>query len=426
MSRIYFGLWLLLLWPSFLYAQDSFARNDLPFNDALALAEAHSPSLKAQTAALASAKSAAKPAAALPDPKLVIGAENVPISGADQGSLTRDFMTMEKIGVMQEVPNADKRQARVDVAIATVAKADAERAIARLTVREAVASAWLTRFYLERRLAVLSEFDRENTLFSAVIQAQLRGGKSVAGDAVMSAQEAADLADRRDELNQAIAQAKAELKRFIGDDAYLPISGDAPTLAFDPLSLHQHVHHHPELAAYGPMTDLAKAELRASQAEKKSDWGVELNYQRRGPLYSDMVSLQFTFDLPVFSGSRQGPRIESKRYALEQVEAERETMLREHTAELDGDLARYTTLKQQLARLNNTRLPLAQQKIDLQMASYRSGQSDLNSVLAARRELIETRLRAIDLESERALLTAKLYFAYEEPNSQENMPWAAN
>lgn len=426
MSRIHIGLWLMLLWPSFSYAQDSFAHTELPFNDALALAEARSPLLRAQTAALASAKSAAKPAAALPDPKLVIGAENVPISGPDQGSLTRDFMTMEKIGVMQEVPNADKRQARVDIATATVAKADAEHAIARLSVREAVAAAWLTRFYLERRLAVLGEFDRENTLLSAAVQTQLRSGKPVAGDAVMPAQEAADIADRRDELNQAIAQAKAELKRFIGDDAYLPLSGEAPALAFDPLSLHQHLHHHPELVAYGPMTDLAKAELRASQAEKKSDWGVELDYQRRGPQYSDMVSLQFTFDLPVFSGSRQGPRIDAKRFAVEQVEAEREAILREHTAELDSDLARYTTLKQQRARLQNTRLPLARQKVDLQMASYRSGQSDLNAVLGARRELIETRLRAIELESEQALLTTKLYFAYEEPNSQENAPWAAN
>src|SRR5690606_191488 len=115
------------------------------------------------------------------------------------------------------------------------------------------------------------------------------------------------------------------------------------------------------------------------------------------------------FDLPVFAGSRQIPRIEAKRYAVAQVDAEREAMLREHTAELDSDLARYTTLKQQIARLQHTRLPLAQQKVDLQLASYRAAQADLATVLGARREWIEIRLRHIDLESQQAVLIAKLF-----------------
>jgi outer membrane protein TolC len=421
MIRHVSGLWLLLLWPSVPWAQDVPIRSDrLPFSAALSLAEAHSPTLVAQAAAVAAARSSAIPAAALPDPKLVIGADNVPISGADRFDINRDFMTMEKIGVMQEVPNSDKRQARAEVAAAAVARASAAYAVERLKVREATATAWLTRFYLERRLTVLGEFDRENALLAAATQAQLRAGKAVAGDAVLPAQEAADFADRRDELMQAIAEATADLKRWIGDDAALPLVGDAPALGFDPLSLHQHLHHHPELAAYGPMADLAQAEIREAEAEKKSDWGVELDYQRRAAPFSDMVSLQFTFDLPVFTGSRQGPRIEAKRQALVQVDAERAAMLREHTAALDRDLARYGALKQQLARLQQTRLPLAQQKLDLQMGSYRSGQADLIAVLSARREWIETRLRQIDLESQLAVLSAQLYFAYEEPFSQED------
>jgi outer membrane protein TolC len=387
---------------------------------ALALAETHNPSLEAQAAAVAAVRSSAIPAAALPDPKLVIGADNVPISGADRFDINRDFMTMEKIGVMQDVPNSDKRRARADVASAAVAKASADYAVERLKVREGTATAWLTRFYLERRLAVLGEFDRENGLLAAAVQARLRTGQPVAGDAILPAQEAADLADQRDELRQAVAQATADLKRWIGDGANMPLAGDAPVLAFDPLSLHQHVHHHPEVAAYAPMADLAQAELREAEAEKKSDWGVELDYQRRAAPFSDMVSLQFTFDLPVFTGSRQGPRIDAKRLALAQIDAERAAMLREHTAILDSDLARYGSLKQQLARLQQTRAPLAQQKIDLEMSSYRNGSGELTKVLAARREGLELRLRQIDLESQLAVLTAKLFLAYEEPFTQED------
>lgn len=386
----------------------------LSFSAALQLADQQAPSLAAQSAKVSAAQSSAIPAAALPDPKLVLGAENVPISGADQYSFTRDFMTMQKIGVMQDVPNGDKRRARSDLAAAAVAKAEAEQHIERLKVRQETAMAWLNRFYLERRLALFGELDHENQLLNGAVHAQLRSGQGAAADAVMPQQEAAELADRRDELQQAITQAKAGLKRWIGDDAYLPLAGDAPTLAFDPNQLHQHIHRHPELAAYGPMTAMAEAELREAQADKKPDWGVELDYQRRGAPYSDMVSLQFTFALPVFSGSRQTPRIDAKRQALVQLDGERQAMLRDHTAELDSDLAQYTVLSQQLKRLIDIRLPLAQQKVELQLASYRASKTDLSTVLTARREWIETRLRQIDLEGQQAALAAKLYFAYGE------------
>jgi cobalt-zinc-cadmium efflux system outer membrane protein len=101
----------------------------LSFETSLQLAEHTAPSLSAEDAQLEAARQAAIPAGELPDPKLVLGIDNLPISGTDRFSLTRDFMTMRRIGVMQEVPNSDKRQARVDVAQSSIAVAVAERRI---------------------------------------------------------------------------------------------------------------------------------------------------------------------------------------------------------------------------------------------------------------------------------------------------------
>jgi len=64
--------------------------------------------------------------------------------------------------------------------------------------------------------------------------------------------------------------------------------------------------------------------------------------------------------------------------------------------------------------MQSTRLPLAQQKVGLQFASYRAGKGDLNEVLTARRELIDERLKQLDLDSQRAAIAARLYFSYEE------------
>lgn len=394
----------------------------LSFAAALQLSERVAPSLTAQTASVNVARAAAIQAAALPDPQLVIGVDNLPASGPDRGDFNSDFMTMERVGVMQDFPNSDKRRARADIATATIAKARAEQTIARLNVRRDTAIAWLKRFYLERQLEVLGALDQENRLLESTANASLRSGAGMASAALMPQLDAADLADRRDEIELAIVQAKASLRRWLGEDAALPLAGDAPLLTFDVTHLPQQVHRHPELAAYGPMTDIATAEIREAEAETKSDWGVALDYQRRAAPYSDMVSLQFKFDLPVFPGSRQIPRIEAKHHELEKLDAERQAMLREHAAELEVDLAQYTRLGRQLSRIQNTQLPLANQKVALQLASYRAGKADLARVLAARRELIEIHLQQLELQSQYAALAAKLTFSYGDNTLVENTP----
>lgn len=383
----------------------------LTFQAALTAAEHNAPQLKAQNAALAAAEALTVPAGALPDPKLVVGVDNLPVSGSDRWRLNRDFMTMQKVGVMQDVPNADKRQARIALAQAAVAKTEAERRIALLAIRRETAQAWIARYYLERKLALFDELAHENQLLATVVQAQLAGGRGMPADAVMPRQEAAMLAERRDELERDLSTAKSALSRWVGGDEWM-LSGEPPNYA----AAFEHVQHrlarHPDLVLFEPMTAQAQAQLREAEANKKPDWGVELTYQRRAPQYGDMVSLQFTLDLPIFQSTRQAPQSDAKRAELMRIDAEREAMLREHAQTLASDLAEATRLTRAAARQQATMLPLAQEKLDLQTASYRAGRADLISVLTARRELIEARLRSIDLASQRALLASRLHFTY--------------
>ncbi|MNJ66481.1 hypothetical protein D3C77_625630 [compost metagenome] len=57
-------------------------------------------------------------------------------------------------------------------------------------------------------------------------------------------------------------------------------------------------------------------------------------------------------------------------------------------------------------------LPLARERSELSLADYRAGRGELETLLAARRELIETRLKEIDLEGQQAIAASRLYFAY--------------
>ena len=99
----------------------------LTFERAQALAEQSAPENLARQAQVASAQQAVGPADALPDPKLILGIDNLPIEGPDRYTLNRDSMTMRRIGLMQEVPNGDKRLARRQLAEASMTRAEAEQ-----------------------------------------------------------------------------------------------------------------------------------------------------------------------------------------------------------------------------------------------------------------------------------------------------------
>ena len=386
----------------------------LTLDEALQLAENNAPSLTAQDAKIQAASSAAIPAGELPDPKLLLGVQNYPIGGPDRWSIDQDFMTMQMVGVSQEMPSSAKRKARIEVADAAIERAAAERRVERLKVRQATALAWINSYSVERKDTLFQDLYKENRLLADTVRAQIAGGRAQPADAVTPKQEAAQLEEQQDDLIRQRAQARAALKRWIGPAANDKPVGSLPEWPVEASDYSHKLQHHPELAAFAPMTREAQAKVREAEAEKQSDWSWEVDYQNRGRQFGDMVSVQFSWDLPLFPDSRQNPKIAAKHAELNQLEAEREALSRKHTQQLEDDLADYERLNRAVRRTLDSLLPLAKEKVELSMASYRAGKGDLNSVVAARRELIEARLKQIDVEEQRALTSARLYFAYGE------------
>lgn len=390
----------------------------LSFDDALALAVREAPLLTVNAAQLDAARQAAISAGELPDPKFALGIENLPVEGADRYSLRRDFMTMRRIGLMQEFPNRAKRDARIATARGRVEVAAAETEIARLTVLRETAIAWIARDTVERQLARIDALLDANRLLDAAVRARLASGTGMAIDAVMPRQEAAIIDERRDELHARRDQAIAVLRRWIGTAAESPLAGPAPDWPISHETLRHGLHQHPELAVFSPKARVLEAEVAEAQAAKKSDWALELAYQQRGSQFGDMVSLQVSFDLPLFAASRQNPQIAARRADQSALDAEREVSLREHAAMLEADLADYHRLTNAAKRQREVLLPLMDEKVTLALSAWRGGKGSLTELIAARRERIDTELKTIALEGERLQLAARLHYAYAENNNE--------
>lgn len=390
------------------------AATELSFDNALALALREAPILSANQAQIDAFRSAAIPAGELPDPQLALGIDNLPIQGGDSFSLSRDFMTMQRVGVMQAFPNMAKLDARVAAATGRVALAEAQTRVLRLQVLQETALAWISREAIERQLSRISELEEENKLFEHAVRARFAGGAGMASELLAPRQEAAVIAERRDELESRLAQAVAQLKRWIGQAASQPLAGSVPDWPINREALAHGLHRHPELDLFEPKTQVLDAEVAEAKADKIPDWALQLAYQKRGSAYSDMVSLQVSVDLPIFSASRQQPKLEAKLSERAALADEHKAALQEHTAMLDSALAEHQRLANAVKRSHEVLIPLAEEKVSLTLAAWRGNQTDLASLVAARKERIDAELKAISLEGERRQLAARLHFTYGE------------
>ena len=406
--------WLPLLLLALPAAAFAAADPPLSLDAAVRLAEQEAPSLAARAAALASANAAIGPAGELPDPELVAGIENLPVDTADAFSLTRDFMTMRKVGIMQTFTRSGKRELRRQRA---QAEAERERALLvdeRLAVREAAAKAWIARWASERRLALLRALRPRADAQIDAAQAALTGGRGSAADAIAAREARALLEDRIIEAERDVDEARAGFARWLPDFAQRAL-GEAPAwrdLGADPDALLRHVGEHRELRTYDARERAADADLELARAEKKPDWSVELDFAQRGPRYSNMISLEVRVPLPLFASSRQDPLIASKRAAAEQVAAEREDALRMHTADLRKVLATWRRAGERAERYEHELLPLADARADAALAAYRGGRGDLQATLGAFNDAVERRIAYTELLATLGQSWAELHFAF--------------
>jgi outer membrane protein TolC len=375
----------------------------LSLDSAVAQALERAPQLSAGTASVDVAQALAMSAGRLPDPALVVGIDNLPVNGPDAYSTTRDFMTMRKIGVMQEFPWGEKRRLQHQRAEAGADLAIAELAQTRLEVAREAARAWIRLATANTSLEELRALQSEIDLSAASARAAVAAGRSSGAEALAAEAAVARLKNRILQMQGEARGAQAELGRWIGEDANRPL---ASLPAFDQLpvpaaALLKSPHLHAAIVPFEARLASARTDVALARAERRPDWSAELSFAKRGPDFSDMASLQFTVGLPLFAKYRQNPVIAARSAELKRVEADRETEIRMHTAELERMVIGWQQLGEQLKQYQSELVPLARERSRVALASYRAGSSDLKLALDAYQDEINLLIDRAALQNER-------------------------
>lgn len=402
----------------FLAAAAASAQQGLTLAEAQSLAVARSQQLAASDAAAASLREQAVSAGQLPDPVLRAGIDNVPLSGPDRFSLSRDSMTMRRIGVMQEWTRRDKRALRVERVERDIDRIAAERQQALAEIQRETAQAWIAAAYTFAMQQLLKSQLAETKLQVDAAELAFRLARGSQADVFAARAALVNLEDKVRDVERQQRNARVMLARWIGPEAaQRPPTGSVNWRETDGERFlsRRHLQAHPNVTVLAAQAEVLEVEAKQAQANARPDWTVEASYSRRGPAYSDMVSIGVSIPWQIDRPRRQDREFAAKVHLLAQAEAKVEDAVRAEEAMVRTLLNDWATGKQRLDRLTSDLQPVARNRTQAALTAYQTGKGDLAAVLAARRDEIDVRLHLLTLELDVARQWAQLTFLVADP-----------
>ena len=344
----------------------------------------------------------------LMDPKLRLGAVNVPV---DSWSLDAEDMTMLEVGVSQEFPAGHTRKLARKRMDQSAAATDAVAADRRLTVRREVRRAWTELAYLGRARDLITGQAAWVEQMRGSARARYASGEGKQLDVLQAGLDVAMLREQLLDLDRDEAMRRAQLGRWIGEDeARLANPTSLPARAtLEPLAtLEQRLLAHPAQRDYEHRIDAAQTAVGLAEQRKRPAWMLDLSYGFRSGYMSDgeprpdMATAMVTFDLPLFRGNRQDREVAAARAEMRGLH----DMHDDHQREMRAMLAEAWSVASRTAELEQyyetDLLPLAEQSVQAALLAYGANRAMIDDVIAARRTALETSLKHLRLVADRA------------------------
>ncbi|MEO8193222.1 MAG: TolC family protein [Gemmatimonadales bacterium] len=394
----------------------------------LALAGSVNPSIKAANDLAVAARARVRSAGARPDPMLMLGAINVPVSSLN---FSDEDMTMKMVGIGQNLPYPGKLALRRRISELQAVAAEAASDGVRLAVVRDIKTAW---YELEYTHAALEVARRNGAILagvSNVATARYSTGVGMQQEVLRATLEATRLNESANALLEGRAAVAARINELLDRPTETPVpkpllspvmlraavdSGSSSgfvsrelgaTVAGSPLPALAElqtlaVEINPNLRAKAAMVAASKAELELARKEYLPDIDVSLQYgQRSGSMMtpegdrtprSDMISAVVSIPIPIQRKNKQSAEVAATRATASSVLSEQraaQNQIRAEVARLYSDISHQRTL---LALFVRAVIPQGRASVAAAMANYQAGRGDLTSLLAAQTAVFDLEL----------------------------------
>src|SRR5438105_11322859 len=351
----------------------------LRLGDLLREAREKNPDLKAANARARAAQGSISPAGALDDPMLMVRLWNGPV----------DCSTVPvMLQVSQNIRLGGKRGARTDVARADAAMAGADLGQKERDVETQVALAYFDLFLADRTQEIDDELEAILNVVLRAAEARVSTGKAEQVE-LLRAQGA--LVQLRSERETAIDHRRSSWARLSAlldrDPTAAPGTTTEPRVLEelpDVAALSERaLRERPELLGSRAAISGAQAQERLARANRIPDLGVfvaEMHTFRNPAGISDFLFAGFQVNLPIFSGSKNEPRIASAQAQLIAAEQAQHALRNRIASEVAEAYAHVLAAIRHID-LHHQLIPIARQAVQSGESSYAAGRTDFTMVL---------------------------------------------
>ncbi len=365
-----------------------------------------SPVIRAANARREAARDRVNPAGARPDPMLMAGVQNFPVS--DPGFT--DFMTMKMIGVSQTIPYPGKLSLRRQAAALDVAASDAAREVVRREVVRDVRHAYYDLAFLGRALEVAERSQKVLTGLVAVTEARYASGRATQADVLKAQLTSARLSQTAASLGEERRATLARLNALLDRGSEQPVdaaaiptaiaraavsasalevsfvsSGLGARAASSPLPSLPELQRlatfeSPALKQHEALIAAQRSRVELARRDYLPDVDVAVAYgQRNGR--SDMITATVSLPLPLHRGQNQSDLAKAAGADLAALEAEHDASVRELGAEVARLVSDAERNRTQLALYVKALLPQGRAALASVTESYAAGKIELPQVL---------------------------------------------
>ncbi len=401
--------------PITLYAADSALQVHVPtarpadsvtVGALISVAVQRNPRIQAERQRVQAAKTRQGPSGLPPDPRLMLGLRNFPVSQPG----FQDFMTMKMVGVSQTIPYPGKLRVERDIAAHDVELAAARERLAVADVTRDVQEAFYDLVYVDRAMEIVTRNRDVLVGVTQSVETRYAAGSAEQQEVLRTRLALTSLADQATVLTETRRALVAQLNALLDQPSETAIehavmaervaratvrdsTGEAQFMS---ASLGARAANSPfpslrdaQVLAMRESPDLREIEAqivtqtsRVERARKEHlpDFDVMLEYGQRAGL-NDMVSATVSIPLGVRKQRKQDQLAMAEEGDLSALQADRlarQNVIRADVARLLSDLERQ---RAQLALYQTSVFPLARASVQSALADFQTGRVALTAWL---------------------------------------------
>ena len=357
----------------------------LSLDHAVEIALAGNPGLAKMAARAKAMAEVPAQAGTLPDPMLSLNAVNLP---NDTFSLSQEAMTQLQVGIGFTLPFPGKLDLREQAAEFEARAAQFDVDEMRLVLVKNVRSTWWNLFYLDRALSVV---ERNQVLLRQLVkiaETRYKTGQGMQSDVLLAQLELSKLLDIEISLKAMrrtqAASLKALLDRSDMGEIILPVKvaetlPDTPKLAdLNAAALDSR----PALSAQHNGVEAARSRVALAEKDYYPDFKLGAVYGFRsgnnpnGSARTDMSSILFSMNLPIFSGARQDGALSQRKAEVMREEFALQERKTQVLAEIEQALADYRAGQEQASLFKTGIIPQARQTTAAMLSAYQVNKVD--------------------------------------------------